>query len=56
MVTTLKSPLPILVSLLVPKVVIAVGSVVVSTFSGILSDLSIITIVVNMLRSLIGVL
>ena len=36
MVTTLELPLPILVSPLVPKVVIAVGSVVVSAFSGIL--------------------
>ena len=36
MVTTLKSPSPILVSPLMPKVVIAVGGVVVSAFSGIL--------------------
>ena len=36
MVTTLKSLSPILVSLLIPKVVIAVGGVVVGAFSGIL--------------------
>ena len=36
MVTTLKSPSPILVSPLVPKVVIAIGGVMVSAFSGIL--------------------
>ena len=36
MVTTLKSPLPILVSLLIPKVVITVGGVIVGAFGGIL--------------------
>ena len=38
MVITLKSPSPILVSPLMPKVVINVGGVVVSAFSGILFD------------------
>ena len=38
MVTTLKLPSPILVSQLIPKVVIAVGGVVVGAFSGMLSD------------------
>jgi len=56
MVTTLKSPSPILVSPLVPKVVIAIGGVVVSAFSGILFNLSTVTVVVNILRGLIGVL
>jgi len=38
MVTTLKSPSPMLVSPLVPKVVVAVGGVIVGAFSGMLSD------------------
>ena len=38
MVTTLKSPSPILVSPLIPKVVIAIGGVIVGAFSGILSN------------------
>jgi len=38
MVTTLKSLLPILVSPLIPKVVVAIGGVVLSAFSSILFD------------------
>ena len=38
MVTTLKSPSPMLVSPLMPKVVITVGGVIVSAFGSILSD------------------
>ena len=47
MVTTLKSPLPILVSPLIPKVVVAVGGVVVSAFGSILFNFFTITLVVN---------
>ena len=49
MVTTLKSPSPMLVSPIIPKVVVTIGGVMVGAFSGILFNLSTISLVVNIL-------